>query len=331
MLSRHFLRATVLQSLYASEYSEIRDVVTAEKNFTHNIHRLNDLGIIQVSTLVHLREVAEIMIEEGRQKYRPTEEEKNPSLRLINNIFLCKIADNYDFRSQVESHRVNWNNDEDLFRKAFTNFRKTQDYIDYIAGDPAKGASTEGRDLVDEDKQLMLKLFKFLMNDEALTNAFIDKSLLWEDDFYQVAQYLFMYLKALDADNMDEATPWALVYDERNETEREGFDFARQLLLITLRHRDENDDLIRKYLKGWEFERVSLMDILLINMAITELTECPSIPERVTVDEYIELSKEFSSDRSKLFVNGILDKLILELRSAGKIRKSGRGILDVEK
>lgn len=331
MLSRHFLRAKVLQSLYASEYTTVRDVVTAEKNFSHNINRLNDLGITQMSTLVHMREVMEIMIQEGQQKYLPSAEEKNPSYRLLNNQYICKIADNFELRSQIESHHVNWNNEQDLFRKAFTGFRKTQDYIDYIAGDPEKGASTEGRDLKEEDKQIMLKLFKFLMNDEGLTNAFIDKSLLWEDDFYQVAQYVYMFIKALDVDQMDESTRWPLVYDERNEAEREAYDFARQLLLVTIRHRDENDDLIRKYLKGWEFERVSMMDVLLINMAITELTECPSIPERVTVDEYIELSKEFSSDKSKLFVNGILDKLILELRSAGKIRKTGRGILDIEK
>lgn len=330
MLSRHFLRAKVLQSLYATEFGEIRDVITTEKNFNHNINRLNDLGILQVSTLTNFRRMAEVMIEEGQQKFRPSEEEKNPSFRLVNNEFLRRMSDNYELRQQIDKRNISWANDEDLFRKAVTNFRKTQEYIDYIAGDPEKGASAEGRDMVEEDKQLMLKLFKFLMNDELLLNAYIDKSLLWEDDFYQVAQYIYMYLKTLDINQMDEAMPWALVYDERNKAEREGRDFALNLLLHTLRHRDENDDLIRKYLKGWEFERVALMDILMINMAITELTECPSIPERVTIDEYIELSKEFSSDKSKLFVNGILDKLILELRSAGRIHKTGRGILAPE-
>ena len=86
--------------------------------------------------------------------------------------------------------------------------------------------------------------------------------------------------------------------------------------------------MIKARLQGWEFDRVALMDVLLINMAIAELTACPSIPEKVTVDEYIELSKEFSSERSKLFINGILDKLVLELRSQGRIKKSGRGLLN---
>ena len=100
------------------------------------------------------------------------------------------------------------------------------------------------------------------------------------------------------------------------------------MLLVTLRHRDEVEALIRKNLRGWDFDRVASMDVLLLNMAVAELTEFPSIPEGVTVDEYIELSKEFSTERSRLFINGILDKFIIELRSAGRINKTGRGLID---
>ena len=91
-------------------------------------------------------------------------------------------------------------------------------------------------------------------------------------------------------------------------------------------HRMDAEQLIKRYLQGWEFERVSAMDITLVEMAVAELIACPTIPERVTVDEYIELSKEFSSERSRLFINGILDKIIIELRSQGKINKNGRGL-----
>ena len=100
------------------------------------------------------------------------------------------------------------------------------------------------------------------------------------------------------------------------------------MLRESLAHREETDELIRARLQGWEFERVALIDILLINMAVAELTNCPTIPEKVTIDEYIELSKEFSSERSRLFINGILDKLLLQLRSQGRVKKSGRGLLE---
>lgn len=328
MLSRHFLRSKVLQSLYSSEFGQARDVITAEKNFTHNVERLNDLGILQLSTLVHLWEMAGVMIEEGRNKFMPTEEEKNPSLRLVNNEFLRRMSDNFELRHQMEDRHVNWSDEDDLFRKSFTSLRKTDFYKEYISNDPAT-TQVSGRDIWEEDKLMAINLFKYIVNDEALVAAFAERSLWWEDDFFQVAQYNMMYLKTLNKDEFDESMRWALIYDKRSSKDSEDMDFARQLLIETLRHRDEYDELIKKYLKGWEFERVAMMDVLMINMAIAELTECPSIPEKVTVDEYIELSKEFSSDKSKLFINGILDKLILELRSQGRIHKSGRGIIEL--
>ena len=124
------------------------------------------------------------------------------------------------------------------------------------------------------------------------------------------------------------ASPMPIMHDEYNPADVEGMEFACKLLLDTLHNREEGEALIKSHLKGWEFERVAQMDVLLITMALSELMGCPSIPERVTVDEYIELSKEFSTDRSKLFINGILDKLIVELRSSGRIQKSGRGLYD---
>ena len=120
------------------------------------------------------------------------------------------------------------------------------------------------------------------------------------------------------------------MYDKRIGKDEADMDFARALLRDTVATRDEAEDLVKGHLQGWEFERVSKMDVLLINMAVAELTGCPTIPERVTVDEYIELSKEFSSERSRLFINGILDRLILELRSKGRINKMGRGLTEEE-
>ena len=165
------------------------------------------------------------------------------------------------------------------------------------------------------------------MNHEPLRDNLVSKSLLWEDDFDQIAQYNFMMLKTLN-EELDESTLIPLMHDDRLEKDVEAYEFSRQLLLATLRHTDEVENMIRSHLKGWEFERVAHMDVLLLNMAVAELTSFPSIPERVTVDEYIELSKEFSTERSKLFINGILDKFIIELRSAGRINKTGRGLID---
>lgn len=318
MLSRHFLRSKVLQTVYAVQADPV-ELAVAEKNYKHQILRLNDLGTYQLSALVHFAEVAETMIDEAQHKYLPTESERNPNRRLPNNVFLRRLADNYDYRHHCKESNVNWGGVEydEMFRQAYVAFIKLPDYAEYLSSEESFA----------EDQQFALKLFKYLMNYDPLRDNLFSQSLLWEDDFDQIAQYNFMMLKALD-ESLDEAAFIPLMHDDRLEKDVEAFEFSRLLLLATLRHTDEVEAMIRSHLKGWEYERVAHMDVLLLNMAVAELTSFPSIPERVTVDEYIELSKEFSTERSKLFINGILDKFIIELRSAGRINKTGRGLYD---
>ena len=318
MLSRHFLRSKVLQEIYSCQIEE-KDVVTAGRDLEYHIGKLNELGVLQVSLMTKVLEMAEVVIEDGRRKFRPTEAELNPNRKFLGNEFLRRMADNFELRQHTEKWCGCWDTHSDLVREAFIEFRKTDTYSDYLAH--AESDFTQ-------DKELAIMLFRFLMNREAIVAVIAERSLLWEDDFEQIAQYNFMMLKTLDEQTFDEAMQWPVMYDKRVEKDEVDMEFARLLLRETMLHRSEADEMIKARLQGWEFERVALMDVLLINMAIAELTSCPSIPEKVTVDEYIELSKEFSSERSKLFINGILDKLVLELRSQGKIKKSGRGLLN---
>lgn len=320
MISRHFLRSKVLQLAYAA-YADPVDVVVAERNYKHHIARLNDLGTTQLSTLTHFVEVASVMIDEARHKFLPTEADLNPDLRLLNNRVIRRLADNFDFHQQIKDANVTWGGvDFDaIYRQAYNELVKSAIYKDYLAA----------KDSFATDHDFVTNLFKFLMNYSPLCERIYPMSLLWEDDFGQIAQYQYKFLKGID-ETFDEASPIPLVCDPRDPADAEAYDFARLLLINTMRHKDEVEDMIRKHLKGWEYERVAEMDILILNMAVAELTECPSIPERVTVDEYIELSKEFSAERSRLFINGILAKFIIELRSAGRIKKTGRGIADFD-
>ncbi len=317
MLSRHFLRAKVLQVLYAAKADEA-DVLRAQDLLDVQLRRLNELAVWQISTLFELQKAAKKVLEDGMTKFRPTPEERHPSMRLPENIFLNRLADNYDLRRQLDAYHVAWDPADDLFRRLFITFKSSEQYTEYVA---QKEADYES------DKTFALVMFKFLMNNDVLRDGFYERALLWEDDFDQIAQYAFMTLRALD-DTLNESTEFRQMSDRRSESDVEALDFAKQLLRDSMRLYDENVELIKAHLNGWEFERVAQMDVLLLVMAISELIECPSIPERVTIDEYIELSKEFSTERSKLFVNGVLDKLIIELRAAGRIQKSGRGIFD---
>ncbi len=307
-----------MQAVYAGRCDE-RDAITVAKSFEYNIAKLNELGVLQVSLLPRFVEEGMKVLEEGKKKFRPTEEDRNPSMRLGENEFIRRMEDNFELKKHREAWSGCWETHSDLVREAFVDFRKMAEYKRYVSLDTVD---------YEKDKEFAILLFRYLMNREALIAVVSERSLLWEDDFDQVAQYNFMMLKTLTEENFDEAMTWPVMYDKRVEKDEADMDFARQLLRDTMACREESEELIKSHLQGWEFDRVSKMDILLINMAVAEFTGCPSIPEKVTVDEYIELSKEFSSERSKLFINGILDKLVIELRSKGRIKKSGRGLME---
>ena len=308
----------MLQAVYAGRYEET-DAISVAREFEYHVAKLNELGVLQVTLLPKFVEVGVELLEEGKKKFLPSEEDRNPSMKLGGNEFVRRMNDNFELKKHVEKWGGCWEVNEDLVREAFLDFRKKKEYRDYVESEDTS---------FETDKTFAILLFRYLMNREALRTVIGERSLLWEDDFDQIAQYNFMMLKTLEKDTFDEAMMWPVMYDKRVEKDEADMEFARQLLRDTLACREESEDLIRNHLQGWEFERVSRMDILLINMAVAEFTGCPSIPEKVTVDEYIELSKDFSSERSKLFINGILDKLVVELRSKGRIKKSGRGLME---
>ena len=317
MLSRHFLRQKVLQALYSCQM-EHKDPAAVMQDFEYHIGRLNQLGVIQLAVMPALLPVAERVIEEGKRKFRPTQAEKQPNRKFLTNSFLLRMAENAELSSYAERWAGVWQTNEDLLHQTFIDLRQQKIYGDYLSF-PETDYKT--------DKEFAINLFRYLVNRESLVSVISERSLLWEDDYDQIAQYNFMMLKTLDEQQFDANMAWPLMYDSRLDKDEADMQFARTLLSTSLNMREDSDLMLRQRLQGWEFDRVALMDILLVNMAVAEFVNCPTIPEKVTIDEYIELSKEFSTERSRLFINGILDKLVLELRSQGRVKKTGRGLL----
>ena len=316
MLSRHFLRSKVLQTLYSCNVSDGNDIDVVQKNFMHNIESFNRLEINQIYTLVHLRNFAANFIEEGKQKFIPTEADKNPNMRFVDNAFIRQIAENHSFCLLCNDMKSDLVSEDAIFRKLHSALRENPKYKEYMSAPETDYAT---------DKAFAIEVFKFLVNDQNIIDFFNDESIFWESDYMQTAQLTLNILKKIDeAWSVDDTLP--LIYDSTSQKEADDVDFAKELLNRTLLSWDEHVDIITKNLNGWEYERVPVIDILLIKMAITEFVNCPSIPEPVTIDEYIELSKEFSTDRSKLFINGILDRIQIEMRAKGLIQKSGRGL-----
>ncbi len=318
MLSRHFLRAKALQSLYAVALTDSNDLRKTEQTLLNNISKLYDLFIYQLSSLTALLNFAEKSIEEGKQKYFPTEEEKNPDLRFVQNRVGEQLANNHQFQKDVLRLKINWQHEEDMFRIVYGNFKNTEAYRSFMTLEKVTYA---------DEQQVMLSLFKELMNYEPMEAFFTEKNLLWEEDYYQIAQLAYKALKELSEEfGEEDCLPRFFEPNEEGEA-NEDKQFVVDLLRKTVLHNEEYEELIKKRLENWTFDRIALLDLIILKMALTEFLHFSSIPVKVTINEYVELAKEFSTSKSKIFVNGLLDKLIVDLRVSGQLKKMGRGLI----
>ncbi len=315
MLSRHYLRAKALQTIYGWYVSQGQDPHAAVNAFERRVNRLNVLAIYQLSLLPEFVRTAERVNEEVKQKFNPSFQELNPSPRFVNNQLIAKLDENYDFRKICDKLHVDWALYSADLHQFYTQVRDAEEYKSLISGESTFAG----------DKRLALSLFCDLINDSVLRQRIIDRDSTWEDDYDQIAQYNYLMLKEMD-EEWNAATHFPLMNDDFSEKDLEAFDFAKLLVRKTLTDISSNADLIEKYLARWDLNRVAVMDLIIINMAITELVACPSIPISVTMNEYVELTREYSADKSKLFVNGILDRICTELKREGLINKVGRGM-----
>ena len=304
MLSRHFYRAKAMQAVYAFRTSGNASTSALDKSFAYHINHLNDLATFQLDALLRFVSLTTTMqLEEGR-KYRPTPEERNPSPNLSRNAFVARLEANFELSSR-RKNMVPVPGVDTILRKASRGYRQTNIYKSYAAlANPTFA----------DDKEQMLNLYKYLMNNEALSYLFASRSLLWEGDFDQVAQLGYALLRSVEEDTPEDY-PMPPVYDQRVAKEQDDYLFGRQLMLETVHQFDTHRELIERHLHRWEYERISLLDLIIINMAIVELVTFPTIPALVTIDEYVELTKEYSSDKSRLFVNGIIDHIVVDLRN----------------
>ncbi|MDY5968433.1 MAG: transcription antitermination protein NusB [Bacteroidales bacterium] len=302
-----------MQALFGHIVSEEANPQRAMQLFTKRMNHLNDLGIYQVALLDETAYIASRVNEDVQRKFNPSEEDRDPSQRLVNNAFIAQLSSNEELVKHQKRLKINWNLHVSEFRRFYIRFRATDLYKSYVKAEESN---------YEVDKQLALELFRALVNDEALKQALLDKDLLWEDDYDQIAQYNFMMLKELDA-TFDVSSHFPLMNDPENQKDMEAFDFAKKLVVNTLDSMTDNEPLIRRRLDKWELERIPMLDIVILNMAITELKTCPSIPDSVTLDEYVELAKEYSApdSKSKMFVNGILNKILEDMRHDGMITK----------
>ncbi len=323
MLNRRYLRTKVMQSLYAYFQSDDDRMDIAEKNLVKSIDKLYELYIHQLSILFELVEFAKLRMEDSKLKYIPSEDDLNPNTRFIENRLVNQIANNKRFILQYNELKINWADEQDIFRSIYQKLKETKAYIDYMNAETSS---------YNADKKIILQLFrKFIISDEKLQNYFEDKNIYWADDYQTVAM---MVLKTLDGFTEDKDDFYELpgLYKAEDRTNaNDDRNFIKELFRKTIINNQKFEKLIAESTTNWEVERIAVIDNILLKMALVELTEFPSIPVKVTLNEYIEISKGFSSDKSKVFINGILDKIITDFKGNKVMNKAGRGLFEKNK
>lgn len=314
MLNRRHLRIKVLQTLYAFTQSNNSNLVAGEKELLHGVDKMYDLYIYYLTMFDSFTHFAELKMEEAKRKRFAKEEDLNPNLKFINNRFIALLKENYAIKNASIATKINWSGDveQDVLKKLYNSLTQNEIYIDYMDSEEQS---------FEEDKNFIVKLFrKEICNFELLLHFFEEKSIYWQDDIDLVCSMVIKTLKMFKSPEDVDKEILPLYKDDEE-------DFIKELFRKGLKNLEENYTIIAEQTKNWESDRIALMDRLLMNLAITEAQAFPYIPTNVTLNEYIEISKFYSTPKSNSFINGVLDKIFTAMQKDGSIKKIGRGLI----
>nr|NQU94011.1 transcription antitermination factor NusB [Bacteroidota bacterium] len=314
------MRIKALQALYSFFRSNTPELSIGEKNMLKSTEKIYELIMHQLSFLVEIVKFAEYRIEEGKKKFYPTSEDLNPSTKFINNRLVKIMTSNRGYIKRMNAYRINWVDEIEAVRKIYNLIRKSDDYQKF---------ANSGKDSFDEDKKFLISIFKdYVAYAEYLESFYEEKDIYWADDIDTANVLVIKVLKGFRRDQ-DEFEPLPSLYNESGKDEvDEDKRFLKELYRKTILKSSEFEKMIETKASNWELDRIAVMDIILLKMALAELLEFPSIPVKVTMNEYIDLSKYYSTPKSKVFINGILDKMIADLREEKRIVKIGRGLIE---
>jgi N utilization substance protein B len=266
-----------------------------------------------LNAAVALKQAADAKIETGMRKFNPTEEERNPNLKFSENKVSEYLLGNPVFKKYCEENVLSWNGDLALFvKKLFASISEKDYFKEYM--------ERESRSMA-EDCDLFIRIFEEEFEDnEALESFLEDMSIYWIDDLGYVLNTIIRNLELL---RKSSKMPMPGIFMKEDDKE-----YAFNLLRFSLANYSKYMDIIRENIANWDPERVVTTDLVLIEEGIAEAVGFPNIPVKVTINEYVEISKYYSTHNSKIFVNGLLDRIIQKMIKSGEIVKSGRGLIE---
>ncbi|OUS02540.1 transcription antitermination factor NusB [Flavobacteriales bacterium 33_180_T64] len=314
MLNRRHIRIKVMQTLYASKGSESDNIKINEKFLHQSLDSMYDLFLAQLSLLIEVHKKSKDRLEKTQNKLLATQEEKNPNSKFVNNEVLELLSSNQRLQESIEDQKENlWYLDFEYVDVIFKSILESDVYKEYMS---TKTSTFK------EDKNFVIDMFtEIIAPNDKLYDYFEDKRITWLDDLPVVNTAILRLLKRVKLSSEGKFFTPKLFKDIEDK------DFGTHLLKRTILNQSVFSKEIASKTKNWDAERITQIDTVLMQMAICEFQKFPSIPVKVTINEYLEIAKEYSTPKSSNFINGILDKITKEYIAEGKLNKIGRGLL----
>ncbi|MDR1103222.1 MAG: transcription antitermination factor NusB [Tannerella sp.] len=307
MINRILIRIKVLQMVYACYQNGGTDIKVAENELMLSLRRSYDLYYYFLLLIVEVTRLQERLLETRKSKYRPSEEELSPNMRLVENRFARQVQDNETLQKYIRDHGISWVNDSDFVKQILEQILKSDVYRSYLR---------HPRDTYETDREFWRRVFRQLIcGNEALEDALEDISIYWNDDVDIIESFIIKTIKRFDesAGSRQELLP---MYKDDEDRE-----FGVLLFRQAMLHGDEYRERIDRHLKNWESERVANMDLVIMQVAIAEIMYFPKIPVNVTLNEYIDAARYYSTPKSGTFINGILESIVQELKNENSLLK----------
>lgn len=319
MLNRRILRIKAFKVLYSSVLAENMSLAQAEAQLELSCEATRDLYIYMLGIVSPLTRIAQDRIEAAKSKFNPTEEERNPNMKFAENALAKLLDEDADFQKVYKKKKFDWSQYDLFLKKVMNSIVSKKYYAEYMASDKRSLA---------EDCKLFTRIFEEeFVDSEELERILEDKSLYWNVDLAYSLTWCCKTLK-----NLAKGESWSLIPLYQSELlTGEGVEsdrlFVRKLLQASFAGYEKYSAMVAESVSGWEKERLFSTDVVLIVMGLAEAVTFPSIPVKVTMNEYVEISKFFGTPKSRSFVNGLLDKLVQQLVNEGQINKEGKGLL----
>jgi N utilization substance protein B len=313
MLNRRHIRIKVMQSIYVMHQQQSDQLDKEEKFLFQSIENTQDLYLLLLSALVETKKKEELYIDIASKKHLATKEERNPSLKFVHNRVLMALSSSKALEQALKERKINnWQQNDDIILYLIESIKDSKLYQNYMKVPTSN---------FEEDRNFIAELYtEIIAPSEKLYDYLEDHKLTWLDDLPGINTLILKQIKQLKSETDSLIIPE--VYKDDDDKE-----FVTNLFRKTVLNEVE---LSKEYIDktpNWDVDRIAEIDTIILKMAICELLKFPSIPAKVTINEYLEIAKEYSTPKSSIFINGILDNLVKEFEKDKRLTKSGRGLL----